>query len=161
MCIREQVITCNVNDPPDDLNTFYYALESELSQWERAVENQKRAQQYTQAGEKRQRAVEELCWDDKAGFYFDYCWSEGQRTKTWSLAAVAPLFCGMATEDQAAAIATRLEERFLHPGGLATTLAESGEQWDYPNGWVPLHWMAVVGLYRYGHDRLAEIIAGR
>ena len=34
---------------------------------------------------------------------------------------------------------------WLAPGGLATTKVASGEQWDRPNGWAPLQWMAVVG----------------
>lgn len=29
------------------------------------------------------------------------------------------------------------------PGGVPTTLMQSGEQWDYPNAWAPLqHWLA-------------------
>jgi alpha,alpha-trehalase len=42
-----------------------------------------------------------------------------------------------------------------------TTLEATGEQWDAPSGWAPLHWMAVTGLRRYGHDDLADEIAGR
>ena len=146
---------------PVDLNAFCYALERKLSRWERACGDPERADRYARAAKTRRDAVEALCWDDAAGFYFDYCWSEGRRTDTWSLAAVVPLFCGLATDERAATVATNLEERFLHPGGLVTTLTESGEQWDAPNGWAPLHWMAAVGLRQYGHDRLAEVIAGR
>ena len=146
---------------PVDLNALCYAMEVKLSRWERTFGNPKRAERYARTAKRRRRAVEELCWDDDAGFYFDYCWTEGQRTETWSLAAVVPLFCGLATEEQAAAVASHLEEQFLHPGGLVTTLTVSGEQWDSPNGWAPLHWMAAVGLYQYGHERLAETVAGR
>jgi alpha,alpha-trehalase len=146
---------------PVDLNALCYALEANLSHWERAGGNRDRADRYARAATRRQRAIERRCWDDERGFYFDYCWREDRRTDTWSLAAVVPLFCGLATDEQAAAVADHLEERFLHPGGLVTTLTDSGEQWDYPNGWAPLHWMAAVGLRQYGHDELAETIAGR
>jgi alpha,alpha-trehalase len=37
----------------------------------------------------------------------------------------------------------------------------SREQWDYPNGWAPLQWVAVVGLRNYGKRRLAETISRR
>jgi alpha,alpha-trehalase len=47
------------------------------------------------------------------------------------------------------------------PGGLRTTLVESGQQWDRPNGWAPLQWIAVAGLRRYAQDELAKEIAGR
>jgi alpha,alpha-trehalase len=146
---------------PVDLNAFCYALEAKLARWERAFGDLENARHYARAARRRQRAVDRYCWNEGEGFYFDYCWMEEERTGTWSLAAVAPLFCGMASEEQAAAVAAHLEERFLHPGGLVTTLTESGEQWDYPNGWAPLHWLAVIGLRRYGHDALAERIAGR
>lgn len=146
---------------PVDLNAFCYAMESKLSRWERAYGNSERADRYAGAAERRRAAVDTHCWDEEASFYFDYCWSEDTRTDTWSLAAVVPLFCGMATDHQAAAVAAHLHEHFLHPGGLVTTLRRSGEQWDYPNGWAPLHWMAAVGLRQYGYDRLAEVVAGR
>jgi alpha,alpha-trehalase len=45
--------------------------------------------------------------------------------------------------------------------GLATTLVNSGQQWDEPNGWAPLQWVAVVGLDNYHEPRLAETIATR
>jgi alpha,alpha-trehalase len=38
---------------------------------------------------------------------------------------------------------------------------ETGQQWDAPNGWAPVQWIAVDGLRRYHQDRLAETIACR
>ena len=49
----------------------------------------------------------------------------------------------------------------LWPGGLVTTTVASGQQWDAPNGWAPLQWLAVEGLNRYGETALAETIAER
>ena len=49
----------------------------------------------------------------------------------------------------------------LRPGGLAATAAETGEQWDAPNGWAPLQWIAVAGLLHYGERALADTIAAR
>ena len=43
---------------------------------------------------------------------------------------------------------------------MATTL-DTGQQWDAPNGWAPLQWIAVAGLTRYGQNALAEQIACR
>ncbi|WP_246165629.1 alpha,alpha-trehalase [Sphingomonas ginsengisoli (ex An et al. 2013)] len=37
----------------------------------------------------------------------------------------------------------------------------SGQQWDCPNGWAPLQWIAVAGLRRFGLHDLAEEIARR
>ena len=43
----------------------------------------------------------------------------------------------------------------------ATSLTTSGQQWDQPNGWAPLQWVAVVGLKDYHKAQLAETIARR
>ncbi len=42
-----------------------------------------------------------------------------------------------------------------------TTLSPSGQQWDAPNGWAPLQWVAIVGLRGYGRMHLADHIADR
>ena len=78
-----------------------------------------------------------------------------------SLAGVFPLFVGIATEEQAHAVADMLRKDFLHVGGLVTTAIDNGQQWDAPNGWAPLQWVAIQGLKRYGYDDLANEIATR
>ena len=50
----------------------------------------------------------------------------------------------------------RLQEQFLKPGGFVTTLISSGQQWDAPNGWPPLEWLAIEGIRRYGRAALAD-----
>ncbi|MGS0525282.1 trehalase family glycosidase [Zobellia nedashkovskayae] len=67
----------------------------------------------------------------------------------------------MATQEQADSIAEYIKNNFLKPGGVVTTLKNTGEQWDAPNGWAPLQWMTIVGLENYGHDKLANTIAQR
>jgi alpha,alpha-trehalase len=38
---------------------------------------------------------------------------------------------------------------------------KTGQQWDEPNGWAPLQYLAVTGLRRYGNAALAKTIATR
>jgi alpha,alpha-trehalase len=40
-------------------------------------------------------------------------------------------------------------------------LIDTGEQWDYPNGWAPLQAVTVLGLLNYNHRGLAQEIARR
>jgi alpha,alpha-trehalase len=54
-----------------------------------------------------------------------------------------------------------VERELLEPDGLATTTVRTGQQWDAPNGWAPLQWIAIEGLNRYGHRSLARRIAQR
>jgi alpha,alpha-trehalase len=42
-----------------------------------------------------------------------------------------------------------------------TTPIATGEQWDAPNGWAPIQWIAIAGLRRYGKQSLAQSIACR
>ena len=53
------------------------------------------------------------------------------------------------------------ERDLLEPGGIVATPVDTGQQWDSPNGWAPLQWIAVQGLKSFGRDRLAETIACR
>jgi alpha,alpha-trehalase len=58
-------------------------------------------------------------------------------------------------------VAMTLRTDFLKPGGLVTTLGNTGQQWDSPNGWAPLQWIAYMGLRNYGQNALAEEIKSR
>ncbi|MDN5835625.1 MAG: trehalase, partial [bacterium] len=85
----------------------------------------------------------------------------GKSTGRLTLAAVFPLYAKIATNQQASAVAKRLEADFLREGGLITTLIDTGQQWDNPNGWAPLQWVAIEGLRNYGHFSLANEIKKR
>ena len=49
----------------------------------------------------------------------------------------------------------------LQPDGPATTVVRTGQQWDAPNGWAALQWIAIKGLNDTGHGPLAQTIARR
>jgi alpha,alpha-trehalase len=93
--------------------------------------------------------------------FSDYLWETGKFTGAVTGATLYPLFLRVATAGQARVVAATVEQRLLDLGGLATTLVTSGQQWDAPNGWAPLQWIAVVGLRNYGFERLAHEIAAR
>lgn len=48
---------------------------------------------------------------------------------------------------------TRLDD---YPGGVPTTLVNSGEQWDWPNVWAPMQHMLIVGLDNLGTKESQE-----
>lgn len=106
----------------------------------------------------RNRAIDKYCWNKEKGFYFDYQFKDQQQTGTYSLAATFPLFFNLASPEQAAAVAECVLEKFLQPGGLLTTLTTSGQQWDAPNGWAPLQWIAYKAFMKNGHIELAGLI---
>ena len=146
---------------PVDLNASLWYMERKLADWSVLADDYETAERYREAAETRRRAITAHCWDHSAGYFFDYAWTDDQRVDRWTLAGVAPLFFGLATPEQAKSVAATLENRFLEPGGLCTTLTRTNQQWDAPNGWAPLQWMAVHGLRNYGHVDLADLIKQR
>ncbi|WP_047657512.1 trehalase family glycosidase, partial [Salmonella enterica] len=72
---------------------------------------------------------------------------------------IVPLYDGMANHEQADRLANVVRSRLLTPGGIMATEYETGEQWDKPNGWAPLQWMAIQGFTRYGDDMRGDGIA--
>jgi alpha,alpha-trehalase len=52
-----------------------------------------------------------------------------------------------------------IRQSLLLSHGLVTTTEDTGEQWDAPNGWAPLQWIAIDGLRRHGQPELAAQIA--
>jgi alpha,alpha-trehalase len=146
---------------PVDLNGLLFHLEQTIADIYHINGDEEKAIQYATFAEKRKQAVQKYCWNNTAGFFVDYDWEEGQQKNILSLAGITPLYFKLATQGQADAVASIIEKQFLKPGGLVTTLQKTGQQWDSPNGWAPLQWMAIAGLENYGHHPLAATIAQR
>ena len=49
----------------------------------------------------------------------------------------------------------------LEAGGIVSTTMKTGQQWDAPNGWAPLQWIAISGLRGYGQTARAAASACR
>ena len=146
---------------PVDLNCLLYHLEEVIATACQLNNELSKAEQYRTMAEQRKETIQHYCWSDELQFYVDYDFINGEQKKVLSLAASFPLFFKVATQAQADAVAKRLETEFLKEGGLMTTLYNTGQQWDAPNGWAPLHWMSIIGLENYGHYELASVIARR
>jgi alpha,alpha-trehalase len=146
---------------PVDLNALLYDVERNLARFCEAAGDVEGADFYRRRRGQRGEAIREYLWDDEREYFFDYDWRAGEHSDAWSLAGTVPLFVDSATDEQAAGVARAIEERFLEPGGIPVTLHETGEQWDYPAGWAPLTWLAVVGLDNYGYRDLAREITER
>lgn len=143
---------------PVDLNCLLYFLEKTLLHIHRQLPDRVPADVFKERTRKRRQAIQDYFWDEEEGYFFDYNHVKNSITGEWTLAGVFPLFFGIATEEQAASVARHLEEKFLRAGGLITTIRNTGQQWDGPNGWAPLQYMACRGLMQYGYTDLADRI---
>lgn len=150
---------------PVDLNSLLYHAERLIARLRasrgRAGDGAV-ARRFAARAAARRRALLAASWDAATGFFYDVRWRTGARvTDRPTLAAAAPLYFGLATPAQGRAVAARLEREFLRPGGFVTTLVASGQQWDAPNGWAPLEWLAIEGVRRYGRGDLADSVRAR
>ena len=143
---------------PVDLNAFLYKLETTIVRLAEEEGELLTSRSWQRKADARRKAMNHYLWDDISGVYRDYDWRR-KIAGSFSAAAVVPLFTGLATPEQARRIAVELRHLLLTSGGLLSSMVDSGEQWDKPNGWAPLQWMAIEGLNAYGETRLAREIA--
>lgn len=146
---------------PVDLNCLLLHLEQTIGRALHLTGDSKGEEKMKELGEKREKAINKYCWNSKAAFYFDFDAMENQQKNSMTLAAAFPLYFGISSKQQADGVAEIIKEKFLSHGGLLTTLENTGQQWDAPNGWAPLQWIAVKGLANCGHTDLAKEIAHR
>jgi alpha,alpha-trehalase len=144
-----------------DLNSLLYILELTIAEAYTLIKQPLLAKRFRSSAEHRAESVRRYCWDESRGFFVDYNFRRGDVSDKLTLAGVFPLYAKIATAEQAAAVAKHIKERFLCEGGLVTTLANNGQQWDSPNGWAPLQWIAIQGLREYGYHELADEIRRR
>jgi alpha,alpha-trehalase len=109
----------------------------------------------------RRAAVKKYLWSEQQQAFTDFDWKAAARIERVSAATVYPLYFGVAEHSHAKAIATTVRERLLKPHGIAASTETTGQQWDAPNGWAPLQWLAIGGFRRYGEHTLAATIAQR
>lgn len=146
---------------PVDLNCLLVYLEETIAEVYFSQKSNATARRYKAAAQTRRDAIHKYCWNEEKGFYFDYDFVSNTQKESETLAGAYPLFFSIATQAQAESVAQVLEDKFLKTGGLLTTLAFTGQQWDAPNGWAPLQWIAYKGLKNYGFDELAQKVKSR
>ena len=146
---------------PVDLNALLYNLEGVIMKGKIILKKFDEANTLEKKMSGRREALRRYCWNSSKGFYFDFDVYKYRQSEVYSLAAMYPLFFKMTTKREADMVATTIEKMFLRPGGVVTTLTNTGQQWDAPNGWAPLQWITIQGLRNYGHDSLANVIKTR
>lgn len=143
---------------PVCLNSLLYKTEKDLEQISRELGKEEDAERWDSRAQQRKALINRYLWDAQRGLFFDFNFESGARSTYAYLTTFYPLWVGLATPEQARAIDGNLKI-FEQAGGLATSIQNTGGQWDYPYGWAPLHLLAVDGLRRYGYDSDANRIS--
>jgi alpha,alpha-trehalase len=140
---------------PIDLNSLLFGLENAIRSGCERQADRSCAADFAHRAARRHVAIDRYLWDASAGAYVDYHWTQHAPVIRLSAASLYPLFVGLATADQATAVANATRQQLLAPGGIVTTPLDTGQQW------APIQWIAVAGLRQYRQDSLAEAIACR
>ncbi|KQM60119.1 trehalase [Sphingomonas sp. Leaf16] len=146
---------------PADLNSLLWGMERAIAEGAAAAGDLATARDFADRATKRGAAIDRWLWSEAEGRYGDYDVRRQVLRKGVTAATAYPLFVGLTTAPRATRVAATIERQLLAPGGLRTTAVDTGQQWDKPNGWAPLQWIAVAGLDRTGNRALADKIATR
>jgi len=168
---------------PVDLNSLLFRYEKDFARTEKILKNEKQSIFWEKRAKIRKKAIDTYFWDDEEGFFFDYDFVNGRRSRFYSLAGFAPLWAEVADAEQAERCVKKLSE-FETKYGLVVTAASSlapnimineipdtyrsvvnailqPKQWDYPNIWPPTEYLAVIGLLKYGYVLEAKRVMQR
>lgn len=146
---------------PVDLNALMYNLEITLGRAYAKAGRREESEHMVSAARSRKESIDRFCWDPERSFYLDYDFVKSGASDALSVAGMYPFFVGMADTIHSGPAAEVIRSHFLKPGGIVSTLKETGQQWDAPNGWAPLEWVTWAGLMRYGQKNLASAIRSR
>jgi alpha,alpha-trehalase len=156
---HKNMATINAIDMlPVDLNCLLFHLEQVIASASGKGGDTVVANAFQLKAEKRKDALLKYLWSEDAGCFCDYIISSKATSSYFTMAMAYPLFFRVSNEAQANATLKVMEERFLQKGGLLTTLANTGQQWDAPNGWAPLQWIGYKAAQNFNNNSLAEKI---
>lgn len=149
---------------PIDLNCLLYKYEVDLSVIYKVLWESSKSKKYFNNSKKRKEQINNLMWNEKKGFYFDYDYQKKKQSDFYSVAGFYPLWVRLASKKQAEKLKGNLSI-FECAGGLANTqkdnLSKVFRQWDYPNGWPNQQWIVIKGLSNYGFNDDAKRLSQR
>jgi len=146
---------------PVDLNCLLYFLECSIAKLSMHAGDTSMANFFKTQSANRAVSIRKYFWDPNTKYFSDYNIETGKTTVQFSAAGMVPLYFQIATADQARQAVNFMKENLLYPGGIVSSTHNTGQQWDFPNGWAPQQWMAIQGLRNYQYHKLADDVSSR
>lgn len=154
------------NIVPVDLNAFICMNVQLLSKLFSLVGDEAKSQIYRDKFLAWKEAIQMVLWNEEDGVWLDYDMLNNLQRHYFYPSNIAPLWAGC--WDEASPQNSLVVDRVLNyldqsqalqfVGGIPTSMQNSGQQWDYPNGWAPLQHLLVYGLENTADPR-AETLA--
>ncbi|XP_030951761.1 trehalase isoform X3 [Quercus lobata] len=163
---------------PVDLNAYILRMELDIAFLAKVTGDNGTAEHFLKASQARKEAIKSVFWNAEMGQWLDYWLNDStcQEPQTWEAcnrnqnvfaSNFIPLWIESFHSDKSLVkkvMESLKKSGLLRAAGIATSLTDSGEQWDFPNGWAPLQHMIVEGLGRSESKKarsVAEDIAVR
>lgn len=143
---------------PVCLNSLLYKYEKDMETMSAMLGRPKDAATWKQRAEARGKNIQKYLWDAEQGMFFDWDLHHKERSTYVYITTFYPLWAGVATKEQAAAIMKNLG-KLEQPGGLVMSPYESEGQWDFPYAWAPTQLVAIDGMRKYGFNADADRIS--
>ncbi|TQD96418.1 hypothetical protein C1H46_017913 [Malus baccata] len=164
------------NTPRPESSTI---MEHDIAFLAKVTGDSKISERFLKASEARHKAIKAVFWDAKKGQWLDYwlnrntcneedhTWEACNQNQNVYASNFVPLWLEPFYSD--ASVVEKVTKSLrssglIYPAGIATSLTNSTQQWDFPNGWAPLQHMIVEGLLNSGLEEAkstAEDIAVR
>ncbi len=145
---------------PVDLNSLLYGFECCMEEFSDILSNGM-SLQWKERAEGRKLRMRQFLWNEQKQIYMDWNFEEKYFSPVCSAASLYPLCFEMCESIKG-------EKELLHKlllkyGVSATEPADYTWklQWDYPNVWAPLQYMAFWACQNYGYEEMAREIAIR
>lgn len=164
---------------PVDLNTYMYKMELDIAFFAKLVGDKTTSDKFLAASKARLAAIKSVFWNAEMEQWLDY-WlaseSDCKEVHQWEArnqnhkvfaSNFIPVWidgnCSDGTNVERVLKSLQCSG-LVQLAGIATSLSNTGQQWDFPNGWAPLQHLIVEGLAKSGSKEArsaAEDIAER
>eukprot|EP00026_Physarum_polycephalum_P004693 Phypoly_transcript_04716.p2 GENE.Phypoly_transcript_04716~~Phypoly_transcript_04716.p2 ORF type:complete len:277 (+),score=47.98 Phypoly_transcript_04716:1176-2006(+) len=134
---------------PVDLNSILYANEISLSNFHHMMHDDKLRDYYLRNSKKRYTAIQKFLFDPATSQWNDYHFVTQKLQTDFYASVFVPLWAGAFDPSNATlidAVLNQIESLLHFPAGVPTSVFDSSQQWDFPNGWAPLQYFIIHGL---------------
>nr|XP_049699955.1 uncharacterized protein LOC110379190 [Helicoverpa armigera] len=165
----ENVTTDNLTDVhasrilPVDLNSMFAGALQMVGDLRNELNDRRDALKWWSLAKYWRVAIDNVLWDPKDGAWYDYDTKAKSRKRHFYPSCATPLWADAVEPTAAPVYASRLVRYLIKtsalnfPGGIPTSLLNTGEQWDFPNTWPPLQSIMIGGLERSGYEEASKL----
>jgi len=145
---------------PVELNCNLYMYEKNFAYFYKQLKNPD-SDKWLEIAEKRKKLVNKYLFNLNDSLFYDYDYVNKKQSRILSSAIFNLLWSNMASDEQAKVIVANLP-KLEYKYGISACAPGNRQylyQWDYPNGWPCIQYIASKGLLNYGYNEDAKRVA--